>query len=44
MFDFFFILYFCIQELQTYNFMNTFLGRTRQILWGTEQMLTQNCC
>jgi|GEM_PF-1426593 hypothetical protein len=26
MFDFFFILYFCIQELQTYNFMNTFLA------------------
>lgn len=20
------------------------LWRTRQILWGTEQMLTQNCC
>ncbi len=26
MFDFIFILYFCIQELQTYNFMNTFLA------------------
>ncbi len=26
MFDFIFILYFCVQELQTYNFMNTFLA------------------
>lgn len=26
MFDFIFILYFCFQELQTYNFMNTFLA------------------
>lgn len=35
MFDFIFILYFCVQELQTYNFMNTFLANISNnwIVW-----------